>query len=114
MKTKYPALFAIIAIVTSLGKDFAAKTSIASELTSTITLVPEILAFIPLAPGIGAELAALKAQPSDELECVELLISECGFSNPKANAIIANAGALAASLISLIPEVKSLVESIEA
>jgi len=113
-KSKYPAFTALLALAAALAQDVAAQgETVLQKLEGSIALVPQALAFMPMASGLGAEVAALKAAPTDIEAGVEVLITDLAFSSDKAKAIIAAAFPLAESLVGLVPQVESLVKAIK-
>lgn len=112
--SKYPAFAALLALLPPLLTDFEATgTSFVQKLEGAVVIVPGILAFIPQASQLGAEVAALKASPSDLEAGAELLVTDLAFSSTKAQAIITAAFPLAESLVALAPQISALVGAIK-
>lgn len=113
--SKYPALAALIGLVSNFGKDMAVQNeTVIQKLEGSISLVPSILAFIPQASLLGAEVSALKASPTDLVSGAELLVTDLAFTSEKAQAIITAAFPLAESLAALVPQVGALTSAIKA
>lgn len=111
--TNYPAFAALLNLVAGLAKNLAVQNgSLVQKLESEASEVPALVAFLPLASQLGAEVQQLKSSPADIVGGVELLVSDLGFSSTKAQAVINAAFPLAQSIVGLVPQVQALVSAI--
>jgi hypothetical protein len=113
-QTKYASVIALFQLIGNAGKLGAVPGTVVQKLEGEITLVPEALSFIPLAPQLGAELALLVQSPADLVAAGELLIADFGFTSEKAQAIIAAASAMAEEVVNAIPKIQALLAAFKA
>jgi hypothetical protein len=104
--TKYPTIAALIALFADAAK-IATKPgeNVGQIITGEIVELPAILAFLPQAIKLSAELLAIKSQPSDIISAAETLVSDLSFSNEKSKEIIDAVFDDAEYLANMIPEV---------
>lgn len=112
-KTKYPSFSALIALAASIAQDFTAGgLTLIQKLTGLAGLLPQVLAFIPLAGGLASELVALKAAPADIEAGAEVLVTDLAFSSVKAKAIVSSAFPVAEGIANLVSPAQSLIAAI--
>lgn len=110
---KYPAFAALLQLVATIGQDMAVQgESLTAKLESLVNVAGPLVAFLPQASALGAEIAALKASPTDIEAAGEALVSDLAFSSAKAKAIIAAAFPVAESLAALVAPVQALVAAL--
>jgi hypothetical protein len=107
---KYPAFAALLQLAATIAQDAAVQgESLVSKLESLANVAGPMIAFIPQASALSAELAQLKASPADIESAAEALVDDLDFSSDKAKAIIAAAFPVAESLVALIAPVQALI-----
>lgn len=111
---KYPAFAALLNLLAVAAKDLVAPGSLVGKLSSLVNEIAPIVAFMPQAGLLGAEVAALKASPQDIIMCGEALVADLAFSSGKAQAIIAAAFPVGEALAGLVPQIEALVAAIKA
>ena len=115
-QSKYPAFYALIALVAAAAKDTSDAVVSSSSLLSKVlefeNLVPLLMQLYPVAADIAVEAKAMSAQ--DIEAAAEQLVVDLEFSSDKAKAVIAAAFPLAESLAGLVPQVQALVAAIKA
>lgn len=115
-QAKYPAFYALIGLVADAAKDTVAAAqgsgSFLQKLIGYETLVPELIALVPLAGQLTAEAQAMSVV--DMEAAAEVLVSDLAFSSAKAMAVIAAALPLAEQLAALVAPSEALVAAIKA
>ncbi|MDR3608532.1 MAG: hypothetical protein P4M08_14305 [Oligoflexia bacterium] len=114
--SKYPAFTALFALVGGAASILAVQSeTLIQKVEGEAAELPGLLAFLPQAGSLGAEVTALKASPTDMEAAAEMLISDFKFSSSKAQSVIAAAFPLAESLVgTTLPQVKALIAAIQA
>jgi hypothetical protein len=114
-QTKYPALYALIALVAAAAVDseqaLSSSASLIAKLLGYENLIPE---FVALAPQLGAISAEVKAMsPQDIEQAAEALVADLAFSSDKAKAVIAASFSVVDWLIAGQAPVMALVSAIK-
>jgi hypothetical protein len=113
-KTTYPVFTALLSLISAFALDLVTENeTLIQKLENSITIVPQVLGFLPIAGGLAAELAKLKASPADIEAAAETLVTDIAFSSVKAKAIIAAAFPLAESVVALVPQVGAIVAAVK-
>lgn len=108
-KTKYPAFSALMLLVAALSQDFASGSlSIIQKFTNLVNVIPQVVAFVPLAGMIATELASLKQSPADIEAGAEVLIADLAFSSSRAQSVIAAALPVAEGVAGLVAPFENL------
>jgi hypothetical protein len=111
---KYPAFAALLEVFAVIGQDFAIQgETLVQKLEGAVNLVSPIIAFMPQASLLSAEVSQLKASPADLESAAEALVDDLEFSSAKAKAIIAAAFPFAESLVGLIPQAEALIAAVK-
>ena len=115
-QSKYPAFYALIALVAMAAKDTAnavvSKDSVLAKLLAYENLVPLGMQLYPVAADIVAEAKAM--QPVDMVAAAESLVTDLGFSSEKAQAVIQASFVVAEKAVDVVPAVQALVSAIKA
>jgi hypothetical protein len=115
-KVKYPIFSSLMVLVSGFTTGLLVQgESLVQKVEGEMVLLPQVLAFLPKAGGLKAELDALKAAGAPDIEAgAEVLVSDMAFSSAKAQGIIQAAFPVAESVAALEPQVLALVAAIKA
>lgn len=114
VKTNYPALTALLALVGGFAEDVSSSASLMAKLAGLANLLPGAITFEGLAAQLQPEIAAIEALDTAEKAVVaagvvELLITDLGFSSPQAQKAQAAGFALAEWLVAGVPAIQAIV-----
>lgn len=112
---KYPSFAALLLIISNVARDLVVPNeTLLQKLENSVSLVPQVLAFVPQASALGAEVSALKSVPADIEAAAEALVVDLAFSSDKAKAIIAASFPLAEQIVALIPSAQAVIAAVKA
>lgn len=113
-KTKYPAFAALLGLVSAFALDLVTENeTLVQKLENSISLVPQVLAFLPQAGNLGQEVSLLKSNVADIEAAAETLVTDLAFSSVKAKAIVAAAFPFAEGIVALVPQGQALYTAIK-
>lgn len=113
--TKYPAFYALLALVAAAVKDGVQVAtgggSLLQDVLALENLAPLLMQLYPVAGQIAAEAKAMSA--ADIEAAAEQLVTDLEFTSTKAQLVISKAFPLAETLASLVPQAQALVVAIQ-
>lgn len=114
-KSKYPAFTALLALLGSIAvKAVKSGESLIQKIEDEATLLPQALAFYPSASALSAELAGIKASPTDMEGGIEVLVTDLSLSSDKAQALMPKVFVLAEKMAECVKPAEDVFAALKA